>query len=120
MVEEVLDQRYGLRMSFTSSRRLWYLYILRQQTSAPDKPWNLNYSGNYRKIADEKERSLRTGVSATLTNILEAGIRIITACPFSGWFSMLQAIYLVLQCRKETKDGYDKTDKRSAGRKGTN
>jgi hypothetical protein len=60
-----------------------------------------------------------TSGSSSACRILEATIP--TPCKFSGWFSMLPAMYLVSQWKgKETKDGYNKTDKRVAGRKGTN
>ena len=51
MVEEVLDQWYGPEDVFYKVRADdGNLYILRQQTSAPDQPWDLV---SFRRLADK-------------------------------------------------------------------
>ena len=51
MVEELLDQWYGPQDVFYKIRADdGNLYILRQQTSAPDKPWDLV---SFRRLADD-------------------------------------------------------------------
>ena len=51
MVEEVLDQWYGPQDVFYKVRADdGNLYILRQQISAPDRPWDLVL---FRRLVDE-------------------------------------------------------------------
>jgi hypothetical protein len=52
MVEELLAQWYGPQDVFHKVRAYdGNLYILRQQTSAPDKPWDLV---SFRRLAEDR------------------------------------------------------------------